>query len=89
MNDKYSIEFMVSKGIPSHTAHTIQNYIVDRLQPGSFIRAVVRNNLMDAFSYADVENLEAIKEIVMYFYNYAPMECWGSEENYNNWMGRN
>lgn len=64
----------------------IDRYINDRLEPGSFLTAVICNDLQGAVGCADNENLKNILAYVGYFYNEAPSECWGSEEKMQAWL---
>lgn len=53
--------------------------------PGSFLYAILTNNLKEAFAQADEENERDMQEIVAYCYNYLPCNCWGSPENVEEW----
>lgn len=72
--------------IPDRTIETINNYVEYKLTPGSFVEAVLCNNLIGSFSRADIYNRAALFEIVTYLSNEVPFECWGSREKYNNWL---
>ena len=64
----------------------IKDYIENRWEPGSFLSAVIVNNLKQAVMYADDDNMENLPAFVDYFYNHAPIDCWGSEENFLGWL---
>jgi len=64
--------------IPQHTKYQIDEYVKNQIPPGSFVRAVLGNDLMEAFMRADDINLHYMKDIVMYVYNDIPSHCWGS-----------
>ena len=64
-------------GIPEHIMLGIRRWVEFGLKPGSFLQAVVSGDLFKAVSYADDESLEALKPIVMFFYNRLPSACWG------------
>jgi hypothetical protein len=53
---------------------------------GSFLFAVLSNNLVEAFRRADDGNAAAMQEIVAYCYNKLPSECWGSKEKVEAWL---
>lgn len=72
--------------VPEHIHDAIIRYIEDGYEPGDFLKAVICNNLIDACAHADWINRHRIFEIVGWFYNHAPSPCWGSEENYRNWI---
>lgn len=66
----------------------IQEYI-ERGRPlgnGSFLEAVVCNDLKGACTRADDTNKYMIWHIVGWFYNHAPFNCWGSKERYKEWV---
>lgn len=71
--------------IPSSTIASLYNYVHKGLPPGSFVKAVLTNDLTRAVSYADLNNQAALVQIVKFCYNNIPMDCWGSEEEVQNW----
>ena len=71
--------------IPGHMAGAVKRYILQGIPPGSFLTAVLCNDLREAFARADDENAAAMHGWVKFFYNYAPTGCWGSPENYSAW----
>lgn len=66
----------------------VQLYLVHGIEPGSFLTAVIKNDLKEACACADDENQRLLFGIVHWFYNEAPIGSWGSEENYTNWIKR-
>ena len=68
----------------------IKRYIENKLEPGSFLTAIICNDLkgavQSAVQSADEENLKNIPAFVSYFYNEAPSTCWGSIELMENWL---
>ena len=58
------------------------------IPPGDFLRAVLENNLMEAFSRADGENTRDMAEIMEFVYNDMPVDCHGSREKVNAWLDR-
>lgn len=72
--------------IPQHTKQTIDDYVNHKYEPGSFVYAVLSNNLIEAFNRADDINLQYMKDIVSYVYNKIPQECWGSPKIVENWL---
>ena len=72
--------------IPSHMMHNIRRYIYDHEPVGDFLTAIITNNLKEACARADLENLQIIPAYVNYFYNYAPMTCWGNPEKMRAWL---
>lgn len=72
--------------IKQDTINTLNNYVVNGWEPGSFCRAVLENNLMQALGRADIENRKSIFEICSYVYNELPSACHGSPEKVNLWL---
>ena len=79
----YSAE---KEGVPDHTINPLVMYIVYRIPPGGFLRAVLENDLMEAFGRADQTNALCMKNIVSFIYNYAPMQCHGSNPKVQAWI---
>lgn len=74
--------------MPETTKETIDNYVSKGWKPGSFVRAVLENNLKMSFGCADSMNTACLKDIVKYCYNEIPFECWGSPETVKNWLNK-
>lgn len=72
--------------IPSRTLRAIARYIEERILPGSFLTAVLKNNLADAVGRADEENSRALHAIVRLMYNHVRGDCWGSQEKVTAWL---
>ena len=64
----------------------ITRYIETGIPPGGFLSGIISNDLREAVSNADDENLHNIPAFVAYFYNEAPSACWGSPEQMQDWM---
>lgn len=74
--------------IPPYMVDAVKRYIINGIQPGSFLTAVLSNDLREAFARADDENAAHMHNWVKFFYNYAPSGCWGSPEKVQAWMAR-
>ncbi len=72
--------------IKSSTKNAIDRYVVEGLQTGSFLEAVLSNDLREAFGRADIDNRHSMFDIVEYLYNNVPSVCWGSSEAYREWL---
>lgn len=66
----------------------LHRYINERIKPGDFLTAVLENNLSEACSRADDENIKNLPAFVAYLYNNAPSTCWGSPEKVAEWLKR-
>lgn len=72
--------------IPEHMRGGLARYIEHHIEPGSFLRAVLENDLKGAISYADSTNRFLLFDYVNYLYNDAPSVCWGSPEKVAAWL---
>ena len=74
--------------IPSHMQASARRYIEQGIAPGSFLTAVICNDLAGAFGRADDINLASMRDWVSFFYNEAPAPCWGSKAKMDAWLAR-
>jgi hypothetical protein len=72
--------------IPIHTAEGIDRYVQERIHPGSFLEAVLCNDLREACAHADEDNAVALWAIVAFLYNEIPIAAWGSPEKFTAWL---
>lgn len=75
----------MSYDIPEITRESIDAWVQDAKPTGGFLRAVLENNLREAFARADNDNSAAMHDIVSYLYNEVPGLCWGSPERVAEW----
>ncbi len=76
--------------IPSHMREAVVRYVAlgsQRAHSGSFLRAVMSNDLMRAFARADSFNLTAMEGWVSFLFNHTPRACWGGAEAFRDWQG--
>ena len=72
--------------IPPRTLAALDRYREERILPGHFLQMVLKNQLVDAVSYADRENLNALPMIARYVQQVLPSPSWGSQERINEWI---
>jgi hypothetical protein len=72
---------------PPEVRETIERYLTIGAQPGDFVRAVLEDRLVDSFSRADENNIEAMPHIAAYLYDEVPMIARGVE-NVSAWLSR-
>lgn len=72
--------------VPSHTQEAFEDYILRGYPPGSFITAVLCNDLVGAVHRADHVNKEYLVNIVKWMFNVPPRECWGSQKAVTEWL---
>lgn len=82
---KHYVDLAAQHGVPEQNRTGLAWWIVDGLQPGGFLTAVLENNLSQAFARADPINRAAMFQIVSFLYNEAPGPCWGSPEKVRAW----
>ena len=68
------------------TAEELWRYYNRHCPTGSFLEAVISNDLREACALADDKNLWILPVIVAWLYNKAPSGCWGSSEKYEAWV---
>ena len=73
-------------GCPLEVVESIQRYVVNKVEPGSFVMAVLTNSLCQAVFNSDMTNIEKLKAICMYMYWKIPGNCWGSTEKVKKWL---
>jgi hypothetical protein len=66
--------------IPEPMREGIIRWVEEGVRPGSFLWAVIRNNLFDAWGHADDTNRALLTLYVRWFYWEAPGGCCGSAE---------
>lgn len=74
--------------IPAHMVGGLRRYIENGIEPGSFLSAVLSNDLRGACEKADDENRHRLFDYVQFFYCYVPSECWGSPSKFKDWCER-
>jgi len=72
--------------LPAHMQEGTKRYIEEGIQPGGFLTKVICNDLFGAYRRADDVNMSRMKDWVLFFYNEAPSNCYGSQESMNNWI---
>ncbi len=75
--------------LPEHMRESIILWIEHghAAYPGSFMTALLSNDLMGAIGKADEVNAAALRTWAVYLYNYAPSGCFGSPEKFKAWQG--
>lgn len=66
---------------------SIDAWVKDARPTGSFLQAVLCNDLKEAIGRGDSEAIQNIPHIVAYLYNDCPSGCWGSPGKYEAWEG--
>ena len=74
--------------MPCITKKSLDRYAEKRIPTGGFLKAVLENDLQQAFARADNSNYIALRAIVRYVYNHLPADCWGSPEKVKAWLDK-
>ena len=75
-------------GVPAHLHDGLVAYLVHHRMTGSFLRAVLDNNLRLAFLRADAASAAGLPGLVAFLVDWAPMVAWGSEDLVDAWLRR-
>ncbi len=75
--------------LPEHMRESVKWWI-EKGEPhptllGSFLTAVLTNDLLEAFACADAINAASMRQWATFLHTYAPMGCHGSEERLLAW----
>ena len=74
--------------LPEHMRDGMQRYIERGIPPGSFLTAVLENNLVLAALRADSVNRHRLLDFAEFLYSEAPTMCWGSRGSVELWVKR-
>lgn len=74
--------------VPAYMQQGLLDWINSGILPGSFLTAVLENNLMEAVGRADSTNSMRLKDYAQFLYNGAPADCHGSKEKVAAWAAR-
>ena len=72
--------------VPEQLHDGIVNYLAHGIPPGSFLHAVLTNDLREACNRADPDCARELHGLVSWLYNYAPIVSWGDEATVVEWM---
>lgn len=67
-------------------AGTLQRYVINGIEPGGFMFAVLINDFLGAVSRADSFNQKHLHEWARVIYNDVPRQCHGSPELVTAWI---
>lgn len=72
--------------VPTHMHDGMKLYFDRGVEPGSFMTAVLCNDLKESFGRADDINRERLFDIVRFLWMHAPAPCWGSPDEVRAWI---
>jgi hypothetical protein len=85
MMDYYAAKAL-KRGIPDYMAVGLERWIEYGKNPGSFLTAVLTNDLREACLTADDTNRDLLWNYIAFLYEDAPYNCWGSSEKVKAWQ---
>lgn len=71
--------------LPDNLRGGLVRWIVKGIPTGSFLAAVLSNDLREACARADDDVRPRIADVVKWLYNYAPGICWGTPDRVAAW----
>jgi hypothetical protein len=81
-HNKVDVEIGIDHLVPG-----LQRYLSDHIETGSFLRAVLSNDLCEACARAaDLNTLLSLPLLVVYLQKNLPEQCWGSPEKVEAWL---
>lgn len=87
MTDKNSFTFDgKTSEAPASIVAAIDRFVEHRIAPGSFVRAVLCNDLAAAFRTGDEDSLRGLEDIMRYIHWEIPGGCHGSESKVKKWL---
>jgi len=72
--------------IPDYMFEGLDLWIARGILPGSFLTAVLCNDLMEATACADEMNIRQLPAYCAYLHNEAPSACFGSKKKVRDWI---
>lgn len=72
--------------LPEHMQDSAKLYVERGIEPGSFMLAVLTNNLTEAFTRADHINKDSLLMWIIWLLNECPRSAWGSVDIVEAWM---
>lgn len=74
--------------LPEYCREGLIDYLRYGLPPGSFLQAVLSNDLAEACKRSDDYTRGALYDFVFVLYNYAPFDSWGNADRVKAWIRR-
>jgi hypothetical protein len=71
---------------PVHILDSIDRFVRHRIAPGSFVTAVLSNDLTGAYLTGDEDSLRGLGDIMRYVHWEIPSGCHGSRSIVERWL---
>lgn len=85
----FTFRHRVADSMSDYTLPAMELYLMHGIHPGSFLMAVLRNDLADAALRADHTNSPILGNIVRWVLYNAPVDSWGDDRRVNAWLNDN
>jgi hypothetical protein len=72
--------------LPQGFYDTLRLYVEHRARPGSFMTAVLSNNLREAVGHGDDASLAKIRPLIQFIHCRLPGDCWGTPAKVKAWL---
>ncbi len=72
--------------VPAHLRQGLLAYLTERCPTGSFLRAVLENNLREAVWRGDPLSCAGLDRLVRFLTDHAPARSWGSPKAVRVWL---
>jgi hypothetical protein len=82
------LEREIAKRIPESCREGLLRYLRYGIPPGLFLRAVLENNLLQAYYRGDAPNRAALAAYMFVLVTFAPIETWGSPRAVSEWIAK-
>jgi hypothetical protein len=76
---------LAAQRLPDHIRNGLYQYVQFGTMPGSFLKAVLENDLQLAFRFAERDMVPHIQAIASYIYWEVPGPCHGSPDAVQEW----
>jgi len=74
--------------IPYHIHDGLKEYLEHGIVPGSFLQAVLTNDLYGAVMRADETNINRLPDYMRFLHNYVDPRAFGNPRNVSEWIAR-
>ncbi len=68
---------------------SVDDYIVDRKSPSSFVRSILQNDLMTAVQVVDDQSISNLRSFCRFVDRHVPRQVFGSAEKVDSWLNDN
>jgi len=72
--------------VPEGLHGGLRGYVMLHIEPGGFMSAVLRNDLLGAVQNGDTESRAYLSRIVQFLYWSIPSSAWGTPEAVEQWL---